>query len=77
VLYNKEGAFPIYGDWPMVWVWIGEAQHLQQEPRGGGLQHTQAGHMGLLTAHQNTLHEFFNTRRKIYQFESFNLYIIL
>lgn len=34
-------------------VWPGVVQHGQQDPGGGGEQHTQAGHMGPVTARQN------------------------
>lgn len=36
-------------------VWIGVAQHRQQDPAGAGSQHTQAGHIGgLLTVSPNS-----------------------
>lgn len=46
---------------------IGEEQHLQQDPGGGGWQHTQAGHIGLLTstsAYLNPIIEQKNSQKK-------------
>ena len=51
----------------MVSFWSGEeeAQHaLQQDPGGGGVQHTHWIHITLLTEHHNKLHELVNYLRK-------------
>jgi hypothetical protein len=60
-------CFLYYGDWPIVSLWIGEAQHLlQQWPGGGIVQHTHSIHMGPLstTAHQSKINV--NYHRKPY-----------
>ncbi len=50
---NMSHGEPLLG-----WVTIGAAQHLQQEPGGGGLQQTQAGHMSLDSPTPTARHEY-------------------